>query len=137
MSGKRSLACSNSAPVLRQPTPRPGSPAWWRTTATSRTSGRPRRKGLSRRAAGTAMPTLFATGCQPAMPYAGRLDARLRWRARGILKGMHHAETRCNDRGADPHSRQDKLEIIEDEGILHEVNNFPCCLQEKYPCSCP
>jgi hypothetical protein len=36
-----------------------------------------------------------------------------------------------------PHSRQDKLEIIEDEGILHEVKNFPCCLQEKYPCSCP
>jgi hypothetical protein len=35
------------------------------------------------------------------------------------------------------HSRQDKLEIIEDEGILHEVKNFPCCLQEKYPCSCP
>ena len=27
--------------------------------------------------------------------------------------------------------------IIENEGILHEVKNFPCCLQEKYPCSCP
>jgi len=39
--------------------------------------------------------------------------------------------------GRPPHSRQDKLEIIEDEGILHEVKNFPCCLQEKYPCSCP
>src|SRR5262245_6118447 len=36
-----------------------------------------------------------------------------------------------------PHSRQDKLEIIEDEGILHESHHFPCCLQEKYPCSCP
>ena len=36
-----------------------------------------------------------------------------------------------------PHLRQDKLEIIEDEGILHEVKHFPCCLQEKYPCSCP
>ena len=36
-----------------------------------------------------------------------------------------------------PHSRQDKLEIMEDEGILHEVKHFPCCLQEKYPCSCP
>ena len=35
------------------------------------------------------------------------------------------------------HSRQDKLEIIENEGILHEVKNVPCCLQEKYPCSCP
>jgi hypothetical protein len=39
--------------------------------------------------------------------------------------------------GEQEHSRQDKLEIIEDEGILHEVKNFPCCLQEKYPCSCP
>ena len=36
-----------------------------------------------------------------------------------------------------PHSRQDKLEILEDEGILHEVKHFPCCRQEKYPCSCP
>jgi TAT (twin-arginine translocation) pathway signal sequence len=35
------------------------------------------------------------------------------------------------------HSRQDKLEIIEEEGILHESKHFPCCLQEKYPCSCP
>ena len=33
--------------------------------------------------------------------------------------------------------RQDKLQIIEDEGILHAVKNFPCCLQEKCPCSCP
>jgi len=33
--------------------------------------------------------------------------------------------------------RQDKLEIIEDESILHEVKHFPCCLQEKSPCSCP
>jgi len=39
--------------------------------------------------------------------------------------------------GLGGHSRQDKLEIIEDEGILHEVKHFPCCLQEKYPCSCP
>ena len=36
-----------------------------------------------------------------------------------------------------PHLRQDKLEIIEDEGILHEVKHVPCCLQEQYPCSCP
>src|SRR5262249_41865314 len=40
-------------------------------------------------------------------------------------------------REGDTHSRQDKLEIIENEGILHEVKNVPCCLQEKYPCSCP
>src|SRR5262249_52938235 len=40
-------------------------------------------------------------------------------------------------RGGGPHLRQDKLEIIEDEGILPEVKPFPCWLQEKYPCSCP
>ena len=26
---------------------------------------------------------------------------------------------------------------IEKEGILHEVQIFPCCLQEKWLCSCP
>jgi hypothetical protein len=48
--------------------------------------------------------------------------------------------TVCSPRTGDrrePHSRQDKLDIIEDEGILHEVKHFPCCLQEKYPCRCP
>ena len=45
MSGRRSPVCSKSAPALRKQTPRPGSPAWWRSTATSRTSGRPLRKG--------------------------------------------------------------------------------------------
>ena len=41
------------------------------------------------------------------------------------------------ERTLSPHRRQDKLEITEDEGILHEVKLFPCCLQEKCPCSCP
>ena len=35
------------------------------------------------------------------------------------------------------HLRQDKLYIKENEGILHEVKNSPCCQQEKRPCSCP
>jgi hypothetical protein len=30
-----------------------------------------------------------------------------------------------------PHLRQDKLYSKENEGILHEVNIFPCHLQEK------
>ena len=45
--------------------------------------------------------------------------------------------TQFDCQGVQIHLRQDKLEIIEDEGILHEVKHFPCCLQEKYPCSCP
>jgi hypothetical protein len=60
----------------------------------------------------------------------------------GVTPAMLHPRVRSvtatTDRqGVLRHSRQDKLEIIEDEGILHEVKHFPCCLQEKYPCSCP
>jgi hypothetical protein len=36
-----------------------------------------------------------------------------------------------------PHKRQDKLYIIENEGILRRVTIFPCRLQEKYPMQLP
>jgi len=53
------------------------------------------------------------------------------------LRGGDLTVSHTHGRHGQSHSRQDKLEIIEDEGILHEVKHFPCCLQEKYPCSCP
>ena len=65
-----------------------------------------------------------AKEAQNKRPQRGRLPAR---GTRAGADGGRESE----------HLRQDKLEIIEDEGILHEVKHFPCCLQEKYPCSCP
>ena len=43
------------------------------------------------------------------------------------------ADTVAPEGGGEAHKRQDKMEIIENEGILHEVKIFPCGLQEKRP----
>ena len=39
--------------------------------------------------------------------------------------------------GVISHRRQDKLYIIENEGILHAVTIFPCAYRRSVSCSCP
>jgi len=70
-------------------------------------------------------------------PLSGQCQAGFAVPGRPPLAQVARSTGDARGEGGARHSRQDKMEIIEDEGILHEVNNFPCCLQEKYPCSCP
>src|SRR5262249_33178413 len=89
----------------------------------------------------TSLPRVTMTSLRiPSIPSKlMRLERRPTYPSTPIITST---EPRSRERGLHGyewlgHLRQDKLEIIEDKGILHEVKHFPCCLQEKYPCSCP
>ena len=46
-------------------------------------------------------------------------------------------ESRSGGGGGCGHRRQDKLYILEKEGILHKVSLLTCPIQENLLCSCP
>jgi transposase len=57
-----------------------------------------------------------------------------------VQEALHHALNQLSEAAPDwvrGHKRQDKLYIIEKEGILHKVSCLPCHIQENILCSCP